>query len=105
MIAESQFAYVWAFRVGDGNESRFEQLYGPDGAWVQLFSMGTGYLGTELLRDVAQPGRYVTIDRWTSEDAYHAFRRAWDKEYLALDEAWESLTLEEQSLGSFVPCS
>ena len=98
---ETQFAAIWEFRVADGRASRFEQLYGPDGAWVRLFSRGAGYLGSELLRDVERAGRYVTIDRWTSEDAYRAFRAAWDAEYRALDEECGLLTEGEQHLGSF----
>jgi heme-degrading monooxygenase HmoA len=99
---ETEFVAIWEFRVADGSASRFEQLHGTDGAWVRLFGRGAGYLGSELLRDVDHPGRYVTIDRWTSEDAYRAFRLGFDAEYRTLDEEGELLTDGEQPLGSFV---
>lgn len=52
---------------------QFERAYGPDGEWARFFAGGAGYIGTELLRDLAQPSRYVAIDRWESRDAYNTF--------------------------------
>ena len=55
------------------NAAEFEQVYGPEGEWAQFFRTGRGYVGTELLRDLETPGRYVVIDRWESAEAYNAF--------------------------------
>ena len=51
----------------------FEHAYGPEGEWAQFFRSGRGYVGTELLRDVGEPDRYLVIDRWESSEAYNAF--------------------------------
>jgi len=62
--------------------AQFERTYGPEGEWAQFFAGGAGYIGTELLRDVEQPGRYVSIDRWESRDAYNAFVEAHRDTYM-----------------------
>ena len=41
-----------------------------------VLPLGRGYIGTELLKDVEIPGRYLVIDRWDSSDAYNAFVEA-----------------------------
>src|SRR5947209_2755150 len=56
------YVIIWEFYVKRGNERAFEEAYGPQGAWARFFRRGEGYLGTELLRNVGQSGRYVTID-------------------------------------------
>jgi heme-degrading monooxygenase HmoA len=64
-------ALVFSYEVRDPAE--FERVYGPDGEWAEFFRSGAGYVGTELLRDLEAPGRYLVADRWTSADAYNAF--------------------------------
>ena len=54
-----------------------------------------------LLRDQAAPGRFLTIDRWSSADAHDAFRASFRAEYEALDRACEALTQHEASLGAY----
>lgn len=95
------YAIVWEFRPRPGGERELERAYGPGGDWARLFRRGEGYLGTELLRDRADPGRYLTVDRWTSRDAWEAFRAAHHAEYEALDRALEALTAAEARLGDF----
>jgi heme-degrading monooxygenase HmoA len=95
------YAIVWELRPRPGREEEFERAYGPEGDWARLFRRAEGYLGTELLRDPAGPGRYLTIDRWASRAAFAAFKRAHGAEYEALDRACEGLTERESSLGSF----
>jgi heme-degrading monooxygenase HmoA len=92
---------VWEFRATTGREEEFERVYGPDGAWADLFARGDGYLGTELLRDVGERGRYITIDRWTSPAAFATFRDRWASDYRALDRRCEALTSRETPLGNF----
>ena len=70
------YVYVWEFKVRPGCEAEFERNYGPDGSWVELFRAAHGYLDTILLRDLGRGRRYLTIDRWESEDAYRSFRTA-----------------------------
>jgi heme-degrading monooxygenase HmoA len=73
-------ALVFSYEVRETGE--FARVYGPDGAWAQFFSGATGYIGTELLRDVELPTRYLVIDRWESADAYNAFAAANREEYM-----------------------
>lgn len=94
--------HVWEFVVDEARRAEFEHHYGPRGTWAVLFSRATGYLGTQLLTDEATPGRYLTIDRWQSAEAYRAFRARYDAEYAALDRQCAALTRHERALGSFV---
>jgi heme-degrading monooxygenase HmoA len=64
------------------NAAEFERVYGPDGEWAEFFRQGRGYIGTELLRDVEAPGRYLVVDRWESADAYNAFVAERREEYM-----------------------
>ena len=57
--------------------------------------------GTELLRDAYVPGAYLTIDRWSSEEAFRAFRKQHDQEYEALDRACDALTSSETRIGAY----
>jgi heme-degrading monooxygenase HmoA len=73
-------ALVFSYEVREATE--FERVYGPDGDWAHFFAGAAGYIGTELLRDVELPGRYLVIDRWDSADAYNAFAGANQEEYM-----------------------
>ena len=95
------FIVVWQFEVEEKNVAVFEAAYGPDGAWAQLFRSSPEYRGTELLRDAYVPGGYLTIDRWTSEDAFRAFRREHDAEYEKLDRNCDTLTARENRVGAY----
>jgi heme-degrading monooxygenase HmoA len=96
------YIIIWEFQTKVGREAEFEQLYGPEGEWVQLFRQGEGYLGSELLRDTAQPRRYLILDRWDSAAAYETFRSRWVDAYKALDAQGERLTAREAWVGSMV---
>ena len=93
--------YLWSYRVSPGREAEFRQLYGPEGRWVRLFRQAPGYLGTDLYRDRGEAGRYLTIDRWESEEAFRAFRARFAEEFERLDSDGEYLTSEETPLGEF----
>ena len=95
------FVVVWEFIVGPGREAEFERAYGPEGDWAQLFRQSRDYGGTELLRDPATPGRYVTVDRWKSPAAYEWFHNQHATEYGTLDARCEELTARETKLGVF----
>jgi heme-degrading monooxygenase HmoA len=73
-------ALLFSYEVHDAAE--FERVYGPDGEWAEFFRQGRGYIGTELLRDVEAPGRYLVVDRWESADAYNAFVAERREEYM-----------------------
>ena len=96
------YVVVWEFHVRDGSREEFEKHYGAKGTWAQLFGKGEGYLGTDLLRDAEKPGRYLTVDRWTSKAALENFKKRNRADYDALDLQCESLTDNETLVGAFV---
>jgi len=97
-----KFLVLWEFRVRAGSETEFEQAYGQEGYWVRLFSSAPAYLGTELVRDVGDPRRYLTMDIWTSAEAYEAFKREHVTEYVAIDHECGRLTEGEKEIGRFI---
>lgn len=95
------FVVVWKFEVAEDQLAAFEAAYGPGGAWATLFRSSPDYLGTELLRDAYVPGSYLTIDRWTSEEAFRAFRKEHDREYEQVDRSCDALTGQEARIGAY----
>ncbi len=95
------YACLWEFVVRPETLDEFQREYGPQGAWVALFRQARGYLESILLRDPADPRRFLTIDRWQSAEAYQAFRSAFSQPYAELDRRCEQLTARETSLGVF----
>jgi quinol monooxygenase YgiN len=95
------FVYVWEFTVAAERRAEFERAYGDDGEWVALFRRSSDYLGTDLLRDRANPGRYLTVDRWRSAAARDAFRALHAEAIAAIDARCEAFTLAERHLGDF----
>lgn len=79
----------------------FERAYGAEGEWAQFFRQGAGYVGTELLRDVEQPGRYLVVDRWDSRDAYNAFVAEHRDEYMRRVDETAYLYDQELRFGTF----
>jgi heme-degrading monooxygenase HmoA len=79
----------------------FEDVYGPNGEWAKFFRQGAGFIGTELLRDVDEPDRYVVIDRWESIDAYNAFIAENQKEYLERSDESRMYYRQELRFGTF----
>ena len=96
------FVIVWQFDVAEEKIVDFEAAYGPQGSWASLFARSPEHMGTELLKDAYVPGRYLTVDRWTSEDAFRSFRAAHDSDYEALDRACDSVTASETRIGAFL---
>ncbi|WP_201316375.1 antibiotic biosynthesis monooxygenase family protein [Dyella sp. EPa41] len=92
---------VWEFRLAAAHAARFEQAYGPEGAWVELFRHAPGFIETRLLRDAEDETRYLTVDRWESRDAFEDFKRRFATEYRTLDAQLEGLALSETRLGAF----
>jgi heme-degrading monooxygenase HmoA len=97
-----RFLVIWEFLVRPGKEQLFEQTYGPDGDWVQLFTQSIGYCGTKLMRDDSESQRYLTLDFWKSEQDYERFKSHHSDEYKAIDTKCEALTEEEREIGKFV---
>lgn len=98
------FYIIWKFKAKNGFEQKMEDVYGPAGAWVQLFKKfgKLEYLGTDFLKDHKEPGIYITIDRWKSQEAYEKFLKEAFHEYSALDKECEILTENEMKIGEYV---
>ncbi len=97
------FVYLWDYRVSLEGLDEFRELYGPNGSWVELFRRAPGYLDTQLLRDRDESNRFITIDRWESEEAFVSFRTRFSADFDRLDRLGEGLTIEESALGEFSP--
>jgi heme-degrading monooxygenase HmoA len=95
------FVRIWEFRVPSEKADEFQVVYGGDGEWARLFRREAAYLGTELLHSAIHPNIFVTIDRWTSDEAWAAFLRAWGEEYAALDRRCKSLSIAQGEIGNF----
>jgi len=95
------FVALWEFEVKPGQAENFERTYGADGKWVRLFRGDANYEGTRLLRDASRDGIYVTVDFWSSREAYERFRAAASKRYAEIDAECEGLTTSERNLGTF----
>ena len=80
------FEIVWEFRVAADKQSEFEEIYAPQGAWAKLFARSPEFRGTHLLRDPAVPGRYLTIDTWSSAAAFEQFKETHSADYKSLDQ-------------------
>ena len=93
------FVAVFLYEVEPAGAQAFEAAYGPDGTWARFFALGDGYAGTELWH--GSDGRYLLIDRWSSEAAYEAFLDAHGAEYHRRSDEAERLYLSEEPLDRF----
>ncbi len=96
------YVIVWEFRVRPGMEKRFVEAYGPQGEWVELFRQDPAYLRSELLQDVHEASRFLTLDFWVSEVKYEAFRESRRAEYKSIDAVCEEMTEAEREVVRFI---
>lgn len=96
------YLIVWEFQVHEGMEKSFEMVYGARGQWAQLFMQDQSYVETELIRSLKSARSYMTLDFWTSQGAYEAFRERHAAEYKTIDEKCEQMTESEREIGRFV---
>ena len=102
---EWDYLVIWEFQVCEGIERRFEKVYGSDGDWARFFRQDESYITTELVHTLAEGRTYLTLDLWTSQEAYDAFRKQHLAEYEKLDRKYEELTEREREIGGFVRVS
>ena len=93
-------ALVFSYEV-TRDTAEFERVYGIDGEWAEFFRQGRGYIGTELLRDVEAPGRYLVIDRWESAQAYDSFVAEHRDEYMRRVDETAFMYQQELRFGTF----
>jgi ribosomal-protein-alanine acetyltransferase len=97
----SAFVVIWEFRVRPSKRRAFEKIYGPDGDWAKFFRRNKEYIRTDLIRDRQSPLRYLTLDFWTSPNAYQRFKKENQTEYAAIDKQCAVMTTKERLLGEF----
>ncbi|HEV2522216.1 MAG TPA: antibiotic biosynthesis monooxygenase [Candidatus Acidoferrales bacterium] len=95
------YCYVWSFVVRPEHIREFEDAYGPEGGWARFFRNDPEYIRTHLLCDREKPARYVTVDFWSSYEAWASFRKRFASQFEALDKTFEQITIEEEQIGSF----
>ncbi len=98
---QPEYVIVWRFEIRPGAEKEFIEQYGPEGTWARFFRQSDGYIRTELVRDVAVEGRFLTLDYWQSEEQFNSFRKEHLAGYERLDKELEDLTERETRLGAF----
>jgi heme-degrading monooxygenase HmoA len=89
------------FRYDVRDPAGFEEIYGANGEWARFFRQGPGYIGTELLRDLDEPDRYMVVDRWETIDAYNVFVAEHQQEYLERSDEARLHYLQELRFGAF----
>jgi heme-degrading monooxygenase HmoA len=99
--SDAQYVIVWEFRVRRDRQAEFQEKYGPEGAWARFFRGSTGYIKTELVEDVVDHFRFLTLDYWQTEEEFKRFREQNLAEYERLDKEFEGLTESETRLGAF----
>ena len=92
---------VWEYRARADRLAEFESLYGPDGAWAELFRGAPGFVSTTLMKDLRDARRFMIADRWTSQEVYEEFRRVHPAEYDALSGRGQQLYETEREIGRF----
>ncbi len=101
MQQDTETEVLWEYLVKSEFLEQFVEIYGPHGAWAELFARYPGYLGTDLVRDTANDRRFITKDRWVSYAAYSDMKHRSRKVYQAIDEQCEKLTVDETYIGIF----
>jgi hypothetical protein len=95
------YLIIWEFHVRPEVRLAFVKIYGPNGAWAQLFRRSADFRGTELVCDLNRPSRYLTLDQWSSREAFLRFKQDHHTDYTVLDKQCENLTEHEALVGEF----
>jgi heme-degrading monooxygenase HmoA len=93
------YRIVWEYDAAPQHLEEFEDVYGPNGRWVEFFRRSPDYISTELFRCTSAPQRFVTLDTWRSRPAYESFRKTYSEQYAELDDWCRRLTAHERMLG------
>ena len=95
------YLILWEFHPAPGREAEFERAYAPTGDWARFFASDPAYRGTELLRDAGNPRRFLTLDRWSTREAFEAFEKREAAGYRELDARLAALCASEAPIGAF----
>ena len=94
------FVRIWQYDVAEGREGDFKRIYAADGDWATLFAVSDGYLGTELYRCIGTSGRYITVDRFSSAEAWDRLLDEQGPRYVEIDRLAEATTSRERELAA-----
>lgn len=92
---------VWVFEARPERLPEFENVYGADGSWAELFRTAEGYIDSALLRDLEKANRFLVIDLWHNLASFESFKQRHAEAYDELDRQCEELTLVESKIGIF----
>jgi len=92
---------IWKYKVNPEKKTKFEKLYGSEGARVKLFQKFTDYIKTEVHQEIDNPEHYITLDYWKSREAYYKLKETSKKEFSEIDKKGEDLTIKEKHIGEF----
>lgn len=92
---------LWIIEYKPDRLPEFENAYGVNGRWAQLFRMAEGYIETCLKRDIENTNRFLVIDHWRDLESFESFKRRYQSAYDELDHHCEELTLVETKIGIF----
>jgi quinol monooxygenase YgiN len=101
VVRESSYIVVWEFQVKPECTAEFVAAYGPDGEWARLFRRSPEFVEVELVGSAQDPGRFYTLDHWTSAAAMESFLSANATAYDVLDRRLTGLTLWELRVGAY----
>jgi hypothetical protein len=102
MNADGVYVAIWEFTAKLQARAEFENFYGPDGEWVQLFRRSKSFLRTELFRDRNVENHYLTMDYFASKAGYDDFLHEFRQEYEALDRRCDGVVQSEREVGAFL---
>jgi quinol monooxygenase YgiN len=97
----TSYIVVWEYQVKPESEAEFVATYGPDGDWARLFRRSPEFHGVELLGSIGNPGRFFTLDHWTSSAAMDQFLNSNATAYDVLDRRCGGFTVWERRIGGF----
>ncbi len=95
------FVVLWEFDVKSECEELFTSAYSASGEWARLFATDAKFRSTTLLRNIAVPLRFVSMDVWESREDYEHFLQSSGEAYRELDARCEGFTTRERHLSSF----
>ena len=102
MNPDGLYVRIWEFTAKPEARAEFENFYGPDGEWVQLFRRSQAFLRTDFFGDRRNENRYITIDYFSSKAGFDEFLREFRQEYQALDRRSDGVRASEREIGAFV---
>ena len=101
MKASNNIRTIWKYSVKSEYLIQFQQAYGPNGDWAELFKNCPGFIKTEFQRDTSNPNLFITIDVWESYEHFINFKDLIVTKYRLLDKICEEFTDSEEHIGVF----